>query len=223
MPLLSQRLDHHLRDRLATTGALAAEAATMTADAPGKAVLLDKRRGFIERIAALGAEEMADVPLAATGQNDLAFNRGLARATARAEFLMEVQVAVEAHAVVAVGLFRMLGFRGREREAVDTGVDACEAGVAEGAGFGVEGDAFEEFAAFETAEAGGVEALRGGAYNASGDREGAGGALGGGAVGGERPVWLTQCGGCGCRVLGVRALSVGHLGAADWIWKSTRA
>jgi len=58
-------------------------------------VLLHKRRTAIKRITALGAEEVASMPLRTTCHNDLTFNRCLATLASRGEELVEVEMAIE--------------------------------------------------------------------------------------------------------------------------------
>ena len=102
MPITTQRLDHDIRNRLPAASTFAAVPVGMTADAPRIAILLHERRSRIERIAALGAEEMALVPFCAARHDDLALDRRLTRFAARGEELVVVEVAVEAEGLVAV-------------------------------------------------------------------------------------------------------------------------
>jgi hypothetical protein len=97
MPLAPQRLNHHIRHRLAALTALGAVAISMTIAAPCVPILLDERRASIERITTLRAKEVSSMPLSTARNNDLAFDRRLARFAARAEHLVEVEGAVEAH------------------------------------------------------------------------------------------------------------------------------
>ena len=120
----------------------------------------------VEWIAALGAEEVAYVPLRASGHDDFAFDRRLAGAAPRAEELVEVQVAVEAEWVVGSVRGKVGGFEAREPRGVE---------------FWVEGDAFERSGAMVACEAFWVEAgFGGGRVGAAGgddatrDGEGAG-------------------------------------------------
>lgn len=66
----------------------------------GVIVALDERGGAVEGVATLGAEEVADVPFGAGGDNDLALDGGLAGAAAWREKLVEIEVAVEAKWVI---------------------------------------------------------------------------------------------------------------------------
>lgn len=91
------------------------------------AILLDERRAGIEWIAALRTEEMAGVPFSATSDDDLAFNRCLARFAARAEHLVEVQRAVEAHRGHAVGFFGFVELVVRDVVWDVAGVTGCDA------------------------------------------------------------------------------------------------
>ena len=130
--------------------------------------LLHKGGFPLERIAALGAEEMPNVVLTPGGEDDLAFDRRFAAATSWGEELVEVEVAVEPQRVVFGG--QTIGFESREALIL---------------GFGVEGHTFEGGVAVGAGEAGGVEAgflrLRGvrGGDDAAGYGEGARGASGG--------------------------------------------
>ena len=72
----------------------------MAIDTPRVPLLLDKRHLRIKRIAALRAEKVAGVPLRAARDDDLALDRGGAALAARAEALVEVQVAVEPRGLV---------------------------------------------------------------------------------------------------------------------------
>lgn len=68
----------------------------MAIHTPRIPILLYKRRGRIERVTALGTEEVPGVPFCTTRNNDLALNGRLAALAARREELVEVEVAVEA-------------------------------------------------------------------------------------------------------------------------------
>jgi hypothetical protein len=96
MPLSPERLDHGIGNGLAAALALRAVAVRVAADAPRVAVLFDKGRRGIERVAALGAEKVARVPLGAARDNDFALDGRLARLAARGEELVEVERAEEA-------------------------------------------------------------------------------------------------------------------------------
>lgn len=78
MPLKPKRLDHNIRHRLSAPLALRTIAIGMTIDTPSIPILLHKRRSRVERITALGAEEVTRMPLRATRDNDLALDRRLA-------------------------------------------------------------------------------------------------------------------------------------------------
>jgi hypothetical protein len=82
----------------------------MAVTAPRVPVFLDERRASIERITTLRAEEVASMPLSTARNNDLAFDRCLARFAARAEHLVEVEGAVEAHRRLAVCFFGLVEF-----------------------------------------------------------------------------------------------------------------
>lgn len=76
----------------------------MTIHTPRIPFLLHKRRARIKRIAALGAEKVASVPLGATRNNHLALNRRLTALAAGRKELVEVEVAVEAEGFVGAVL-----------------------------------------------------------------------------------------------------------------------
>jgi hypothetical protein len=76
----------------------------MAPNAPRIPILLDERRRGIKGIAALCAEEVADVPLSAARYHDFALDGCLARLAAGREQFVEVEVAEEAHALIAVFL-----------------------------------------------------------------------------------------------------------------------
>jgi hypothetical protein len=97
MPLTPKRLHNHIRHGLPTLAALGTVPISVAVAAPRIAVLLNKRRASIERIAALRTEKVASVPLSAASNNHLTFDRRLARFAARAEHFVEVECAVEAH------------------------------------------------------------------------------------------------------------------------------
>lgn len=175
MPLRAQGLDNHIRNRLATALTLRTEAIRMTPDTPGEAFLLDKRGARIERIATLGAEKVTRVPLGATRHDDLALDGGLAALAARGEALVEVEVAVEPRRGIGAVLFlepahHFFALPAGEDGEVETALACDDAltprGVFEG-GFGVEGYAFELFAALVAGETGGVEAAPCGADDAA--------------------------------------------------------
>jgi len=105
MPLAPQRLHHHIRHRLPALAALGTVPIRVAVATPRVAILLDERRAGIERIAALCAEEVPGVPFGAASDDDFAFDRRLARFAARAEHLVEVECAVEAHRRLAVAHF----------------------------------------------------------------------------------------------------------------------
>jgi hypothetical protein len=96
MPLAPQSLNDDIRHRLPTLPTLGTIAVCVAIAAPRVSILLYKRRTRIERVAALGAEEMACVPFGAASHDDFAFDGRLARLAARAEHLVEIQRAVEA-------------------------------------------------------------------------------------------------------------------------------
>jgi len=148
VPLTPQRLEHHIRHGLPATPALGRVAIRVTADTPSIPFLFDKRRRRIERVSALRAEEMAHVPLGAARDHHLALDGRLAALAARAEELVEVEVAEEAQRFVAVGFFQgvhvLLGvaWGNLEFETLLTLVDPREALGALLVGFWVEGYAF---------------------------------------------------------------------------------
>jgi hypothetical protein len=96
MPLTPKSLHSLLQDHLPTSFALPIEPPRMALHTPRIPIPLHERRLLIERVAALGAEEMAFMPLPAAGNHDFALDGRLAAAAARGEELMEVEVAVEA-------------------------------------------------------------------------------------------------------------------------------
>jgi hypothetical protein len=165
-------------------------------DTPRIPLLLHKRHVGIKRITALRAEKVARVPLRATRNDNLALDGRRTAFTARTKALVKVQVAVEPWRLVgtilvlqALHLLRRFP-AGQEGDVVAgrAGADAVYARGVLGAGFRVEGDAFELLAALVAAEALGVEPTAACGDDAPGDGEGAGGALGAGADGGGRPV-----------------------------------
>jgi hypothetical protein len=196
MPLRPQRLHHRIRNRLATALTLRAKPIRMAIDTPRIPLFLHKRHIRIKRITALRAEKVARVPLRATRDDNLALDGRRTALTPRTKALVEVQVAVEPRRLVgAILVFQALHFlrcfpAGQEGDVVAgrAGADAVYARGVLGAGFRVEGDAFELLAALVAAEALGVEPTAACGDDAPGDGEGAGGALGAGADGGGRPV-----------------------------------
>ena len=96
--------------------------------------LLDKGSMAFERVAAFRAEEVAHVVFAARGEDDFAFDGGLAGAAAGGEEFVEVEVAVEAEGVV--GAVESVVFQALETFVVRFGVEcyAFEGGVAVCAG-----------------------------------------------------------------------------------------
>jgi len=166
MPLKTQRLHHNIRYRLPAPLTLGTIPIGMAVDTPRIPILLHKRRRRIKRIATLSAEEVASMPLRATSDDDFALDRCLAGLAARGEVLVEVQMAVEAQAWLAVG-----GFEGVELvlcqvfwelASVVTKSDAFETLRALSLGFRIEGHKLEVGTAFVADEAAGVETLAGG-------------------------------------------------------------
>lgn len=150
MPIRPQRLNNQIRNRLAALTTLTRVPVRVTAYAPRISVLLHERRCGIERVATLRAKEVTGMPFCSTSHNDLAFYGRFAALAARAEELVEVEVAVEAKTVVAVVGFLLEELLFRHRVSgirdVETGLpgtDALKAGGALFVGFGVEGDALE--------------------------------------------------------------------------------
>lgn len=148
---------------------------------------------------------MADVPIAAARDDAIALDGRLAAAAARAEELVEVQVAIEAHPLVAV-----VGFRHAvlflDRHALGAGLDARHAFGALVLRLRPEADAFQGLAAVVAHEAFGVEPLAGCADDAPGYGEGALGALRGGTAAAEwRPLGPGRLRGHGSSVFSCRA------------------
>lgn len=96
MPIRPQRLNNRLRNRLPALPTLRTIPIRMTPHTPRIAIFLDKRRTTIERIAALGAEEVARVPFRAACDDDFALDGSFAALAAGAEVFVEIEVAVEA-------------------------------------------------------------------------------------------------------------------------------
>ena len=180
MPLCPQRLDHRIRNRLPALPTLCTEPIRMAPHAPGVPLLLDKRRLAIERVAALGAEKVSDVPLGAARDHDLALDGRLARLAPRREHLVEVEVAVEPEALVEPVLVLeplhvfVRGVRVQHGEvlAALAGLDPADALRVFVGGLRVEGYALEVLAAVVALEAFGVEADAGSGDDAPGDGEG---------------------------------------------------
>jgi hypothetical protein len=108
MPLAPQRLNHHIRHRLPALATLRTVAISMTIATPRVPILLNKRRASVKRITTLRTEEVASVPFGTTRNDNLAFDRCLARFAAWAEHLVEVEGAVEAHRRLAVCFFGLV-------------------------------------------------------------------------------------------------------------------
>ena len=73
----------------------------VTVDTPRVSIFLHKGRRAIERITALGAEEVAGVPLSTACNDDFAFDGRLAALASWREELVEVKVAVEASGLIS--------------------------------------------------------------------------------------------------------------------------
>jgi hypothetical protein len=97
MPLAPQRLHHHIRHWLPALATFCTVPIGMAIATPRIAIFLNERCTGIEWVATLRAEEVPSVPLGTTSNDDLAFDRRLARFAARAEHFVEVERAVEAH------------------------------------------------------------------------------------------------------------------------------
>jgi hypothetical protein len=179
VPLGPERFDYGIGNGLAAPLALCAVAVRVAADAPRVAVLFDKRRRGVERVAALRAEKVARVPLGAARDNDFALDGRLARLTARGEELVEVERAEKAlrwvRPVFGFEARHVGGCRVRVEEGeVDAGLARADALAALGVllvGLRVEGDAFELLAALVAREALRVEAETGGGDGAAGNGE----------------------------------------------------
>jgi hypothetical protein len=147
----------------------------MAVTAPRVPVFLDERRASIERITTLRAEEVASMPLSTARNNDLAFDRCLARFAARAEHLVEVEGAVEAHRRLAVCFFGLVEFVVGDVVGDVAGQASCDtlqSGFALWVRLRVESDVFEVCVAFVAVKAGWVKALTSSWKNAAGDRKG---------------------------------------------------
>lgn len=186
MPLKPQGLHHRLRHGLPALPTLGTIPIRMTPHTPRVPVLLHERRAAVEGIPALRAEEVADVPFGAAGDDDFALDGRFAALAARAEELVEVEVAVEAERGVAVGDFELQRFVcihvfvTGEMSSRASRSYALHAFASLLLGLRVEGDEFEVGVAFVADEAFGVEALACCAEDAAGDGEGAVGAEGSG-------------------------------------------
>jgi len=96
MPLAPQRFDRHLiQDLILTSPAPRARPPGVTPHAIGVAIPLHKWRVRIKRITALATKEMSNMPLCPSSYDDFAFYGRLAALTARAEELVEVEMAEE--------------------------------------------------------------------------------------------------------------------------------
>jgi hypothetical protein len=100
MPLRTQCLYHRVRNRLSTLSTFGAEAVGMASHTPSVPLLLDKRRRRVKRITALSAKEVSNVPLGATSYHDLTLDRRLTAFASGREELVEVEMAIETHALV---------------------------------------------------------------------------------------------------------------------------
>lgn len=129
MPLAAERPDVLSDDRLPALAALgrpALGALRLARHAPRIAVLFDMRHAALKRVAALGAEEVAKVPVVAQRHHVLAHDGSRAVLAPRREQLVPVQVAVEPEARVPVlghGLARCFGevlARGPSGDALET-------------------------------------------------------------------------------------------------------
>ena len=154
----------------------------MTTHAPSIAITLYKRCSLVKRVTTLSAEEVAFMPLATAGNDDLPFNGCLAATAAGRKHLMKVKMTVEAQAAITIvhcSLAINEVWRVRVRSA---GFDTRKTCIARGRRFRVEGDALKEFRAVEAGEALRVETLREGGDNASSYGKGTGSALRWGAI-----------------------------------------
>jgi hypothetical protein len=147
----------------------------MTTHTPSITILLHKRRRTIERISALRAEEVSHVPLRATRDNHLAFNRCFATLAARAEELVEVEVAVKSQRFVAVCHLELEGlicthivgpWDASSKSPRSYALDVFGSLLL---WFGIEGDEFEVGVAFVADEAFWVEAFACCTEDAAGD------------------------------------------------------
>ena len=104
---MSHSLHNSVDNGLLALATLGAEPVRVTADTPRISIFLHKRRIAIEWIAALRAEKVTSVPLCSTRHDHLAFDRCLTALAPWAEKLVEVKMAVEARAWVAVLVFQV--------------------------------------------------------------------------------------------------------------------
>ena len=105
VPLAAQRLDVLTDDggpALPTLGSPPLGTLGLTLNAPRVAVLLDVGHAVLERVAALGAEEVPIVPVVAQRHNVLAENGRPAVLAPRGEELVPVEMAVEPETIVSV-------------------------------------------------------------------------------------------------------------------------
>lgn len=162
MPLTPQRFDNHIRNRLAALPALRTIAVRVAITAPSVAILLDKRRARIERVAALCTEEVASMPLRATSDDDLALNGRLARFATRTEELVEVERAVKPQRRLPVAFFSFVQHIHAEvlRDAAGlAGCDSLETLRTFGFRLGVKRDVLEVRVTLVAVETGRMEAL----------------------------------------------------------------
>ena len=161
MPLGAEGLDILSDDGLLAATALGRaplRALRLARHAPRVPVLLDVRHPLLERVAALGAEEVPEMPVLAEGDDVVAEDGRLAVLALRREELVPVEVAVEAQALVAVLGHRLPGLL-LEDLARGAPADAVEALSAEVVWLGADLEGFKARAAGVAPEALRMEAL----------------------------------------------------------------
>jgi hypothetical protein len=150
VPLAAQGLDDHANDGEPALHALRGAplgAFRLAVDAPGIPILLDVAHALLEGVAALGAEEVAEVPVLSQGDGVLAEDGSLAVLALGGVELMPVEMAEVALAHVAIVCYRLALDLG-DWLASGTTLNSIEALVAHIVGF------FEDFEGLKTGSAG---------------------------------------------------------------------
>ena len=88
-------------------GSSALGALRLAVQAPCIPILLDMAHAFLERVAALSAEEMAEMPMLTQRHGVLADDRCLAMFASRSKVLMPVQMAVVAQPLITILCHRL--------------------------------------------------------------------------------------------------------------------
>lgn len=164
MPLPPEGPDHRRRHGLPAAPTLCRVPIRVAVDTPRKPVLLDERRRRVERVAALGAEEVADVVLGPARQHHLPLDRRLAALAPGRKLFVVVEMAVKQDRLLVL----FVGFDSRQELAL---TDIVHPRLTSLFRLGVKGDTLEMLATVMAQETFGVEPRSTCAHDPARDRQ----------------------------------------------------